>query len=64
MAVWSGLARRATLLLADGRLGESEAAAFEALLRGEPALMIFDGEAMVGVITRSDLLEFVAHRGR
>jgi len=38
--------------------------AFEALLRGEPALMIFDGEAMVGVITRSDLLEFVAHRGR
>jgi cystathionine beta-synthase len=38
--------------------------AFEALLRGEPALMIVDGESPVGVITRSDLLEFVAHRGR
>src|SRR6202023_1496551 len=38
--------------------------AFEALLGGEPALMIVDGDAPVGVITRSDLLEFVAHRGR
>src|SRR3984893_9169635 len=38
--------------------------AFEALLGGEPALMIIDGDAPVGVITRSDLLEFVAHRGR
>jgi len=38
--------------------------AFEALLAGEPALMIVDGDAPVGVITRSDLLEFVAHRGR
>ena len=38
--------------------------AFEALLGGEPALMIVDGESPVGVITRSDLLEFVAHRGR
>jgi cystathionine beta-synthase len=38
--------------------------AFEALLRGEPALMIVDGDSPVGVITRSDLLEFVAHRGR
>jgi cystathionine beta-synthase len=38
--------------------------AFEVLLGGEPALMIVDGDAPVGVITRSDLLEFVAHRGR
>jgi cystathionine beta-synthase len=38
--------------------------AFEALLRGEPALMIIDGDTPVGVITRSDLLEFVAHQGR
>ena len=38
--------------------------AFEALLGGEPALMIVDGEEPVGVITRSDLLEYVAHRGR
>jgi cystathionine beta-synthase len=38
--------------------------AFEALLGGEPALMIVDGDEPVGVITRSDLLEFVAHRGR
>ena len=38
--------------------------AFEALLGGEPALMLVDGEEPVGVITRSDLLEFVAHRGR
>jgi cystathionine beta-synthase len=38
--------------------------AFEALLGGEVAVMIVDGESPVGVITRSDLLEFVAHRGR
>jgi cystathionine beta-synthase len=38
--------------------------AFEALLGGEPALMICEGDEPVGVITRSDLLEFVAHRGR
>jgi cystathionine beta-synthase len=38
--------------------------AFEVLLGGEVALMIVDGDAPVGVITRSDLLEFVAHRGR
>jgi len=38
--------------------------AFEALLGGEPALMIVEGDTPVGVITRSDLLEFVAHRGR
>jgi cystathionine beta-synthase len=38
--------------------------AFEALLGGEPALMIVEGDQPVGVITRSDLLEFVARRGR
>jgi cystathionine beta-synthase len=38
--------------------------AFEALLGGEPALMIVEGDEPVGVITRSDLLEFVARRGR
>ncbi len=38
--------------------------AFEALLGGENAVMIVDGDAPIGVITRSDLLEFVAHRGR
>ena len=37
--------------------------AFEALLGGEPALMIVEGDLPVGVITRSDLLEFVARRG-
>ena len=38
--------------------------AFEALLGGEPALMIVEGDHPVGVITRRDLLEFVARRGR
>ena len=38
--------------------------AFGALLGGEPALMIVEGDLPVGVITRSDLLEFVARRGR
>ena len=38
--------------------------AFEALLGGEPALMIVEGDVPVGVITRSDLLEFVARRRR
>ncbi len=38
--------------------------AFEALLGGEPALMMVEGDEPVGVITRSDLLEFVARRGR
>jgi cystathionine beta-synthase len=38
--------------------------AFEKLLGGEPALMIVDGEDPIGVITRSDLLEYVAHQGR
>ncbi|MBV8194694.1 MAG: cystathionine beta-synthase [Candidatus Dormibacteraeota bacterium] len=38
--------------------------AFEMLLGGEPALMIVDGDEPVGVVTRSDLLEYVAHRGR
>lgn len=38
--------------------------AFEKLLGGEPALLIVDGDAPIGVITRSDLLEYVAHQGR
>ncbi len=39
--------------------------AFEALLGGRAgALMMVEGDAPVGVITRSDLLEFVARRGR
>lgn len=45
----------------------SEAAieeAFEPLLRGEPAVMITEHGQPAGVITRADLLEFVAHRGR
>jgi cystathionine beta-synthase len=38
--------------------------AFEMLLGGEAALLIVDDEEPVGVITRSDLLEYVAHQGR
>lgn len=45
---------------ADAPLDE----AFGPLLSGEPAVMVVDGDAPVGVITRSDLLEYVAHHGR
>ena len=38
--------------------------AFEMLLGGEAALMIIDDAEPIGVITRSDLLEYVAHQGR
>ena len=38
--------------------------AFEPLLRGEQAVLVMDGGQPVAVITRADLLEFVAHRGR
>ncbi|MDQ2960116.1 MAG: cystathionine beta-synthase [Candidatus Dormibacteraeota bacterium] len=38
--------------------------AFAPLLNGEAAVMILDGQTPVGVVTRSDLLEFVAHRGK
>ena len=38
--------------------------AFEPLLRGEQAVLVIDNERPVAVITRADLLEFVAHRGR
>ena len=38
--------------------------AFEPLLRGEQAVLVIDNEKPVAVITRADLLEFVAHRGR
>jgi cystathionine beta-synthase len=38
--------------------------AFEALLSGDPALVVLDGDLPVGMLTRADLLEFVArHRG-
>ena len=38
--------------------------AFEPLLGGENAVLIVDGGRPLGVITRADLLEYVAHRGR
>ena len=38
--------------------------AFEPLLRGEPAVLVIEDSKPVAVITRADLLEFVAHRGR
>ena len=38
--------------------------AFEPLLRGEQAVLVVDAGEPVAVITRADLLEFVAHRGR
>jgi predicted transcriptional regulator len=38
--------------------------AFEPLLRGEQAVLVMDAGEPVAVITRADLLEFVAHRGR
>src|SRR5579859_5946787 len=38
--------------------------AFEPLLRGEQALLVVDGGKPVAVVTRADLLEFVAHRGK
>jgi len=38
--------------------------AFEPLLRGEQAVLVTDAGEPVAVITRADLLEFVAHRGR
>ena len=38
--------------------------AFEPLLRGEQAVLVMDAGQPVAVITRADLLEFVAHRGR
>ncbi len=38
--------------------------AFEPLLRGEQAVLVVEGGNPVAVITRADLLEFVAHRGK
>src|SRR5437588_4142310 len=38
--------------------------AFEPLLRGEQAVLVLDEGKPIAVITRADLLEFVAHRGR
>jgi cystathionine beta-synthase len=37
--------------------------AFQALLRGDTAIVVLDGDTPVGMVTRADLLEFVA-RGR
>ena len=37
---------------------------FEPLLRGEAAVMVVDGDTPIAVVTRSDLLEYVAHRSR
>ena len=38
--------------------------AFELLLRGEQAVLVVEAGNPVAVITRADLLEFVAHRGK
>ena len=38
--------------------------AFEPLLRGEQAVLVVEAGKPVAMITRADLLEFVAHRGR
>ncbi|MHB8573606.1 MAG: cystathionine beta-synthase [Candidatus Dormibacteria bacterium] len=38
--------------------------AFEPLLRGESAVLVMEQGAPVGLVSRSDLLEFVAHRDR
>ena len=38
--------------------------AFEPLLRGEQAVLVVEAGQPVAVITRADLLEFVAHRGK
>jgi cystathionine beta-synthase len=35
--------------------------AFAALLKGDVAVLVMDGEAPAGVVTRADLLRFVAH---
>ena len=35
--------------------------AFQALLGGEAAVVVVDGTAAIGMVTRADLLEFVAH---
>ncbi|MHB8717785.1 MAG: cystathionine beta-synthase [Candidatus Dormibacteria bacterium] len=49
-----------TTVSADAPLDD----AFGPLLLGEAAVMILEGSSPVGLVTRSDLLEFVAHRGR
>jgi cystathionine beta-synthase len=35
--------------------------AFQALLRGDAAVVVVEGTAPIGMVTRADLLEFVAH---
>jgi predicted transcriptional regulator len=46
-----------TVVAADAPIDE----AFAPLLNGEAAVTIIDGDRPVGVITRADLLEYVAH---
>ena len=36
--------------------------AFETLLKGDPAVLVIDKQKPVAVITRADLLEYIAHR--
>jgi predicted transcriptional regulator len=38
--------------------------AFEPLLRGEQAVLVVESGKPIAMITRADLLEFVAHRGQ
>jgi predicted transcriptional regulator len=38
--------------------------AFEPLLRGEQAVLVVEAGKPFAVISRADLLEFVAHRGQ
>ena len=38
--------------------------AFEPLLRGEQAVLVIEAGNPIAMITRADLLEFVAHRGQ
>jgi cystathionine beta-synthase len=38
--------------------------AFEPLLRGEQAVLVVEAGKPIAMITRADLLEFVAHRGQ
>jgi cystathionine beta-synthase len=59
-AVSSAMDAPLSQIAADSSLDD----AFEPLLRGEQAVLVMDAGKPVAVITRADLLEFVAHRGR
>src|SRR5258708_7722461 len=61
--------RTAVSAAMDARLSQvgvdsSLADAFEPLLRGEQAVLVVEGGKPIAMITRADLLEFVAHRGQ